>query len=116
MATTNAGLMFKIFISLIALYHIAWRYYLVFVAVIIGAIVTIYFAYPETVGLTFEQIRMLFDGDENAVHEGIGEGQERVPGEGARRGRKRKLSVLMWKPRERLAPALKRGFLALVPS
>jgi MFS family permease len=58
MAMTNLALTFNIFINPIALDAIAWKYYLVFVAIIIAALVTVYFCYPETAGLSLEQIRI----------------------------------------------------------
>jgi hypothetical protein len=69
MATTNAALTFNIFINPIALDAIAWKYYLVFVAIIIAALFTVYFGYPETAGLSLDQIRILFDGDEDVVRD-----------------------------------------------
>ena len=58
------AIFFNIFINPIALESIAWRYYLVFVAVLLVMGVVIYFYYPETRGHTLEQMAVLFDGDE----------------------------------------------------
>jgi MFS family permease len=69
MAMTNAALTFNIFINPIALDAIAWKYYLVFVAIIIAALFTVYFGYPETAGLSLDQIRILFDGDKDVVRD-----------------------------------------------
>ena len=59
-----AAIFFNTFINPIALESIAWRYYLVFVAVLLVMGVVIYFYYPETRGHTLEQMAVLFDGDE----------------------------------------------------
>ncbi|KAJ0418901.1 general substrate transporter [Aspergillus carlsbadensis] len=67
MAMTNAALTFNIFINPIALDAIAWRYYLVFVAIIVAALATVYFGYPETAGLSLDQIRILFDGNDDVA-------------------------------------------------
>jgi hypothetical protein len=77
MMMTNAALTFNIFVNPIALDAIAWKYYLVFVAVIIAALFTVYFAYPETAGLSLEQIRILFDGDEDVAREAQAEEAKR---------------------------------------
>jgi hypothetical protein len=48
----------------IALDAIAWKYYFVFLAVLIIYAVTEYFTYPETKGYSLEQIQGLFDGND----------------------------------------------------
>jgi hypothetical protein len=58
-----AAIFFNTFINPMALESIAWRYYLVFVAVLLVMGVVIYFYYPETRGHTLEQMAVLFDGD-----------------------------------------------------
>ena len=59
-----AAIFFNTFINPIALEAIAWKYYLVFVAVLIVMGFVVYFYYPETRGHTLEQMAVLFDGDE----------------------------------------------------
>ncbi|KAL3488337.1 major facilitator superfamily domain-containing protein [Aspergillus germanicus] len=62
MMITNAVLTFNIFVNPIALDAIAWKYYLVFVAVIIAALFTIW---------------ILFDGDEDVAREAQAEEAKR---------------------------------------
>ena len=47
----------------IALDSIAWKYYIVFVVVLIIYGVTVWFAFPETKGYSLEQMAVVFDGD-----------------------------------------------------
>ncbi|KAH7149026.1 general substrate transporter [Dactylonectria estremocensis] len=68
--TTLMAVFFNIFINPIALDAIQWKYYFVFVAVLVAMIATIYFYYPETRGRTLENMAHLFDGDD-AVAGGI---------------------------------------------
>lgn len=58
---------FNIFVNPIALEAIAWRYYLVFVAVLVTFGVTAWFLYPETKGYTLEQMATVFDGPNSAA-------------------------------------------------
>ena len=41
---------------------LAWKYYAVYIAVILSSIVMIYFYYPETKGLLLEEVAEIFDG------------------------------------------------------
>ncbi|PYI10923.1 general substrate transporter [Aspergillus sclerotiicarbonarius CBS 121057] len=64
---------FAVFNSLvnpIALEAIGWKYYFVFLVVLLVYGATEYFLYPETKGYSLEQIRTLFDGDETDRSEG----------------------------------------------
>lgn len=54
---------FNTFVNPIALEAIGWRYYFVFLAVLIAMGFTTYFFYPETRGHTLEQMAVIFDGD-----------------------------------------------------
>lgn len=54
---------FNTFVNPIALAAIGWKYYFVFVAVLMAFGITAYFYYPETKGYTLEQIAVIFDGD-----------------------------------------------------
>lgn len=51
----------------IALGKIGWKYYFVFIVVLIAFWLTVYFFYPETRGFSLEQMAVLFDGDDAEV-------------------------------------------------
>lgn len=53
---------FNTFVNPIALEAIGWKYYFVFLAVLIAMGFTAYFFYPETRGHTLEQMAVIFDG------------------------------------------------------
>lgn len=55
---------FNQFVNPVALGRIAWRYYLVYVGVLVGVGLFVWFCVPETKGLSLEGIRAVFDGDE----------------------------------------------------
>ncbi|KAL1407871.1 hypothetical protein Q8F55_007307 [Vanrija albida] len=59
---------FNTYVNPIALVSIAWKYYFVFLGVLIFAIVAIYFGFPETKGRLLEEIAVIFDGDEATLH------------------------------------------------
>lgn len=58
---------FNTFVNPIALDVIAWRYYIVFIVVLLVFGLTAYFYYPETKGYTLEQIAVIFDGPDALV-------------------------------------------------
>lgn len=62
---------FNTFVNLVALESIGWKYYLVFIVVLILYGLTVYFFYPETRGYSLEQIAVIFDGADSAVPTGI---------------------------------------------
>ncbi|KAJ5289603.1 ankyrin [Penicillium atrosanguineum] len=64
---TIVGMFFNTFVNPIALAAIAWRYYIVFIAVLLVFGVTAFFFYPETKGYSLEQIAVIFDGPEALV-------------------------------------------------
>lgn len=53
---------FNTFVNPIALEAIGWKYYFVFLAMLIVMGFTTYFFYPETRGHTLEQMAVIFDG------------------------------------------------------
>lgn len=53
---------FNTFVNPIALDAIEWRYYIVFIVVLVLFGVTAFFFYPETKGYTLEQVAVIFDG------------------------------------------------------
>lgn len=59
--STYFSLFFNIFVNPIALDAIAWKYYLVFVGVLVVVNITVYFFYPETVGHSLEEMAVVFD-------------------------------------------------------
>lgn len=65
--STFLALFFNLFVNPIALNSIAWKYYIIYVAILIIICFTCYFFYPETRGRSLEEIAVVFDGDEAAV-------------------------------------------------
>lgn len=63
---------FNIFVNPIALDAIGWKYYFVFVVVLLAMIVIVWVFYVETRGLTLEGIAALFDGDDMAMSMSLG--------------------------------------------
>ncbi|OJZ82864.1 hypothetical protein ASPFODRAFT_210683 [Aspergillus luchuensis CBS 106.47] len=59
---TIIGMFFNTFVNLIALDAIGWRYYIVFIVVLVLFAVTAFFFYPETKGYSLEQVAVIFDG------------------------------------------------------
>ena len=65
--STVLAIFFNTFINPIALAAIGWKYYVVFVVVLIFFGVTAFFAYPETRGHSLEQMAVIFDGEDAEV-------------------------------------------------
>ncbi|TEA16386.1 Lactose permease [Colletotrichum sidae] len=61
------AIFFNTFINPIALDAIQWKYYFVFVIILVAMLVSVWFTYPETRGRTLESIAWLFDGDRAGV-------------------------------------------------
>jgi hypothetical protein len=61
--TSLAMVFFNTFVNPIALEAIDWKYYFVFLAVLISMVVSVWFWYPETRGLTLENVAWIFDGE-----------------------------------------------------
>ncbi|CAG5150012.1 uncharacterized protein ALTATR162_LOCUS2519 [Alternaria atra] len=57
---------FNTFVNPIALEAIGWKYYFVFIVVLVAMGLTVYFYYPETRGYTLEHMAVIFDGDDAA--------------------------------------------------
>jgi hypothetical protein len=67
LCSTYVALLFNVFVNPIALASITWKYYFVFVAVLIIAWITIWFTYPETRGHSLEEMVVVFDGDDAEI-------------------------------------------------
>lgn len=65
--TTASAIVFNTFVNPIALEAIGWKYYLVYIAIIVLYGITAYLYYPETRGHTLEQIAAIFDGEQAGV-------------------------------------------------
>ncbi|TQN64738.1 Lactose permease [Colletotrichum shisoi] len=72
--TTIGCIFFNTFVNPVALESIQWRYYFVFLAVLVAMIVSVWFYYPETRGRTLENMAFLFDGEGAEVGAGTAEG------------------------------------------
>jgi sugar porter (SP) family MFS transporter len=59
--TQASAICFNQFVNPLALDRIAWKYYLVYVGVLVGVLGFMWFGVPETKGLSLEEIRCLFD-------------------------------------------------------
>ncbi|KAI4719894.1 general substrate transporter [Aureobasidium sp. EXF-10727] len=71
------GVVFNTFVNPIALSAIGWKYYIVFVAVILMYGITAYLCYPETRGHSLEQMTIIFDGNEAMhYHDGVNLGDD----------------------------------------
>jgi MFS family permease len=55
---------FNQYVNPIGLQKLGWKFYLVYVAVLVVEVIMIYFYYPETAGLPLEEIARVFDGDD----------------------------------------------------
>ncbi|KAK9324375.1 general substrate transporter [Lipomyces orientalis] len=62
-----SALMFNLFVNPIALESLAWKYYLVYIAILVVLTLICYFFYPETRGHTLEEMGKVFDGDSALV-------------------------------------------------
>jgi sugar porter (SP) family MFS transporter len=59
---TYVALFFNLFVNPIALAAITWKYYIVYVVILVFVCITVFFTYPETRGNTLEEIAIVFDG------------------------------------------------------
>lgn len=58
---TICAIFFNTFVNPIALAEIKWKYYTVFIVMLLAFGLTAFFFYPETKGFTLEEIAVLFD-------------------------------------------------------
>ncbi|TVY38536.1 Lactose permease [Lachnellula subtilissima] len=66
-AATYAALFFNLFVNPIALAAIAWKYYIVYVAILVFICITVWFTYPETSGYSLEEIAVVFNGEDAKI-------------------------------------------------
>ncbi|TVY56090.1 Lactose permease [Lachnellula cervina] len=66
-AATYAALFFNLFVNPIALAAIAWKYYIVYVVILVFICITVWFTYPETRGYSLEEIAVVFDGEDAKI-------------------------------------------------
>ncbi|KAK9311616.1 general substrate transporter [Lipomyces starkeyi] len=59
---TNLSVTVNVFVNPIALDAISWKYYIVYVVILIVVSLTCYFFYPETRNHTLEEMTVVFDG------------------------------------------------------
>ncbi|UZJ55641.1 hypothetical protein CBS101457_004961 [Exobasidium rhododendri] len=68
--TEGVAIVFNTFVNPIALESIAWKFYFVYIGVLVLFIVNVYFCYPEVKGRSLEQVAAIFEktkeGDMNA--------------------------------------------------
>jgi MFS family permease len=64
---TSLSGVFNQYVNPIGLQNLAWKFYLVYVAVLVFQCLVIYFYYVETMGPTLEEIAILFDGEDAHV-------------------------------------------------
>ncbi|KAL4915444.1 general substrate transporter [Aspergillus aurantiobrunneus] len=77
------ALIFNTLVNPIALAAIGWKYYFVFVVILLCYAVTSFFFYPETKGYGLENMALLFDGNGAAVarnKEGLGQSRSSEDG------------------------------------
>ncbi|KAG2188704.1 hypothetical protein INT44_003843 [Umbelopsis vinacea] len=63
--------LFSSYVNPIAMDAIGWKYYIVYCCVIAVEIVVVYFYFPETKGLSLEEISVIFEGEAAAVGAGV---------------------------------------------
>jgi MFS family permease len=69
LSSTFVALFFNLFVNPIALANIAWKYYIVYCAILVLVCITVWFAYPEMKGRSEEEMAVVFDGADVAVPE-----------------------------------------------
>lgn len=64
--TTMVVSVYNGYVNAIAMYHIQWKYYIVFCGILTVELIVVYFWFPETSGYTLEEVGQVF-GDEPPV-------------------------------------------------
>ncbi|KAF2008713.1 MFS general substrate transporter [Aaosphaeria arxii CBS 175.79] len=70
------GMSVNTWVNPIALDAIQWKYYGVYIAILVVVLVIIYYFFPETKNMTIEEIAILFDGDRAAGIANIAGGEQ----------------------------------------
>lgn len=70
------AVIFNTFVNPIAIDGIGWKYYIVYIALLVAWLVITFLWYPETRGLSLEDIVVRFDG-EGAILNGSGEDMDK---------------------------------------
>lgn len=65
--TAILAIIFNTFVNPIALEAIGWKYYIVFIVLLVVYSILAWFFFPETKGYTLEEIAVVFDGDRAGV-------------------------------------------------
>jgi MFS family permease len=78
-ACTYFALLFNSFVNPIALDAIHWKYYIVYIALLVLILVCIYVMYPETRGHSLENMAAIFDGDGASYSAGLKSGKVNIP-------------------------------------
>lgn len=69
LALVSLSSVFNQYVNPIGLQHLAWKYYFVYIAILVVECLCIWFLYVETKGPTLEEIAVLFDGlDANVAY------------------------------------------------
>ncbi len=70
---TNAAGVFNQYVNPIGLEKAEWKFYFLYIGILVFEVAIMYFYYVETMGPTLEEIAILFDGDDAGVPD-----QERI--------------------------------------
>lgn len=73
--TTTGASVFNSFTNPVALGKIGWKYYIVYCCLDVVWIFVIFFTFPETRGLSLEEISLIFDGSEATGHQAAAEAE-----------------------------------------
>lgn len=66
-ALTASASVFNQYVNPVGLQALAWKFYFVYIAILVIEVLCIYFLFVETKGPTLEEIALLFDGDDANV-------------------------------------------------
>ncbi|KAK5166054.1 uncharacterized protein LTR77_008315 [Saxophila tyrrhenica] len=66
-ACTSASSVLNQYVNPIGLQELNWKFYFVYIVILVIEVLVIYFVFVETKGPTLEEIALLFDGDQAAI-------------------------------------------------